>query len=173
VSRPLLKQYANFRPADFERVPVWLCVHGLDEEEPWYEDTDELTYRPWDGSPPFPRPDPEGPMTVVRCDFTLADGVRLPGFCAPPVVGSDASEQISYTQPQMFLPGGTVTGFWRGLPATPDDKRRVYAALGKDPSAVFPIRYGSGAAVVTPPFELRIDGFSWFGSDYRTIVVER
>jgi hypothetical protein len=173
MPRPILKQYRDLLRADFERAPVWVCVHGLDDVEPWYDETDELTYRPWDGALPFPRPDPEGPMTVVWCDFTLADTSRLPGFCVPPVVGSDKSEDLSYTHPQLFLPDGTVTGFWFGAAASVADKARVYAALRKRAAEVFPIRYGAAAGVVTPPFELSIPGFSWFGPDYRTVVVER
>ncbi len=48
----LLKQIQNLRPDDFEEHPVWVLCHIIDYDEPWYDDTDEETFRPWDGPLP-------------------------------------------------------------------------------------------------------------------------
>jgi hypothetical protein len=45
--KPVLKQFGDLTLADFERHPVWVSVHGLDEGAPWYDDTNEETFRPW------------------------------------------------------------------------------------------------------------------------------
>ena len=39
--KPILKQFGDLQASDFARQPVWVSVHTLDNEEPWYDDTDE------------------------------------------------------------------------------------------------------------------------------------
>ena len=69
--KPILKQFGDLVPADFAKHPVWTSVHTLDYDEPWYDDTDEETLRPWTG--PLPVGPQEG-MLFVRAKLTLADG---------------------------------------------------------------------------------------------------
>jgi hypothetical protein len=64
---------------DFERLPIWLHCHVVDYDEPWYEETDEETFRPWTGPLPVA---PESHF-LVRADFTAADGSRFVGFLTP------------------------------------------------------------------------------------------
>lgn len=44
---PELREFGELGPEDFERHPVWILCHPADYDEPWYEDTDEETFRPW------------------------------------------------------------------------------------------------------------------------------
>ena len=34
-------------PDDFATHPVWVSCHSVDYDEPWYDGTDEETFRPW------------------------------------------------------------------------------------------------------------------------------
>jgi hypothetical protein len=62
-AKPELKQFGDLTPADFERHPVWIACHWEDEGEPWYDETDEATFRPWTGA--LPAAPSEG-MFLVR-----------------------------------------------------------------------------------------------------------
>ena len=83
--KPVLKQAWDLSRADFERHPVWIGVHGVDESEWWYEKTDEATYRPWTGSLPV---SPEGRFLRVRATMELHNGSRYEGVIRPVLVGS-------------------------------------------------------------------------------------
>jgi hypothetical protein len=50
--KPELKQFGDLCPADFERYPVWIACHTEDFAEPWFNETDEETFRPWSGALP-------------------------------------------------------------------------------------------------------------------------
>jgi hypothetical protein len=76
-TRPLLKQFADLSPADFEQHPVWIGCHTVDYDEPRYDETDEETFRLWTGELPA---DPSEGMLLVRVTCTLADGSRLSAF---------------------------------------------------------------------------------------------
>ena len=78
--KPNLKQFGDLTPADFVEHPVWASVHTLDYDEPWYDETDEETFRPWIGELPV---SPEDGMFLVRAKLTLADGRVLDGFITP------------------------------------------------------------------------------------------
>lgn len=43
--RPLLRQFNDLRPQDFEEHSVWVNCHVIDYDEPWYDDTDAETFR--------------------------------------------------------------------------------------------------------------------------------
>jgi hypothetical protein len=47
--KPELRQFGSLTAEDFERIPVWLACHVADYDEPWYDETDEETFRPWSG----------------------------------------------------------------------------------------------------------------------------
>jgi hypothetical protein len=51
--KPELKKECDLSPTDFACQAVWLNVHAHDSNEPWYEECDEETFRPWTGSLPF------------------------------------------------------------------------------------------------------------------------
>ena len=74
---PELKQSDELKLADFERHPVWIGVHGLDEARPWYARCNEATYRPWTRDLPI-----SGRVgkVFVSSRLDLADGTGYPGF---------------------------------------------------------------------------------------------
>jgi hypothetical protein len=151
---PLLKQYSDLRPADFEEHPVWVSVHTMDYDEPWYDETDEETFRPWTGALPV---DPAGGMFLVAAKFALADESDYPGFLTP-AVGEPSDHQIGDIQPQLFTPRGDRIAFWFGMsPLDQEVLDDVYGALGVPREAVFPISFAaqSGLALGTASGILR------------------
>ena len=99
MAKPLLKQLKQFGSlvlADFDQHPVWIACHGVDDEEPWLDETDEETFRPWTGDMPTA---PTDGMLVVEATIELADGAKLPGFITPSLDAGDLGTQ----QPQIFI----------------------------------------------------------------------
>jgi hypothetical protein len=107
MAKPELKQFGDLLPADFDRHAVWINCHFSDYEEPWYEETDEETFRPWNGLLPV---SPADGMLLVRAVLVLADGTRFPGFVTP----ASREEDLGTQQPQIFI-GQRQFGFWGGV----------------------------------------------------------
>jgi len=165
-----LRQYGDLRARDFESHPVWMCVHGVDEDEPWYYDADELTYRPWTGPLPYRSGEPGNPMVVARVSFRLADGTVWPGFSTPPFrPDGPAGVHVSYMQPQIFFPDdGRFGSFWHGLGDVSDAEReRFYSELKKSPNEVFPLTFTFDPGLLDVPFVGTIEGFSSLTDDGR------
>jgi hypothetical protein len=80
MSTPELKQFGDLVEADFVQHPVWIGCHTADYDEPWYDETDEETFRPWIGSG---SPGPSEGMLLVRATIELSDGTAFPGFVTP------------------------------------------------------------------------------------------
>ena len=99
-----LKQFGELNAEDFQRHPVWIGCRTADYGKPWYEDTDEETFRPFTGALPV---DQNEGMLLVRVVIELKDGSRYPGFIAP---GSGLGAQ----QPQIFVDDRRF-GFWGGM----------------------------------------------------------
>jgi hypothetical protein len=134
MSQPELKQYVDLTVADFERHPVWIGCHIADYDEPWYEQTDEETFRPWTGGLPV---DPSEPMLLVRATIELHDGSRHPGFVTPSLDDGDIGSQ----QPQIFVAGQRF-GFWGGILGVDATERQAfYTAVGRNAGDVFPARF--------------------------------
>ncbi|MEQ1854490.1 MAG: hypothetical protein ABMA01_23205, partial [Chthoniobacteraceae bacterium] len=168
-TKPLLKQFRDLAPSDFVTHPVWVGCHTLDYDEPWYDDTDEETFRPWSDAIPI---EPGAEMFLVRASLTLADGTILPGFVTPQPDAADAG--LGMTQPQLFSPDGRGFSFWYGI-STPDsaEKRALYAALSKSPEAVFPITCSAAPDFTRGGLTISIPGFCSYGPDHETIVVQQ
>jgi hypothetical protein len=47
-------------------------LSSVDNDEPWYDDTDEETFRPWLSEIPVAADE----MYLVACEFMMADGSR-------------------------------------------------------------------------------------------------
>ena len=158
MSIPELKQFADLGQSDFDRHAVWIGCHTADSGEPWYDDTDEETFRPWNG-PPGPGPS-EG-MLLVRATLELADGTRFPGFVTPAFDDDDLGIQ----QPQIFV-GGRIYGFWGGRAGVSLPVRQAfYAALGKTPEAVFPLRFTVATGLATGFVSGEVLGFYRIAGD--------
>jgi len=162
--KPELRQFGSLTAEDLERVPVWLACHIADYDEAWYDETDEETFRPYSGSLPM---SPGDEMYLVKATATLAGGSTLPG-CLTPATGND----LGLAQPQVFI-GGRMFAFWGGGAGIPQQERdEFYAALGKDPGAVFPLEFTVAAALVQGGVSLQVDGF-YRSPDFKAIVVEQ
>jgi len=159
-TRPELVQFGNLTLAHFDRHPVWIACHIADYEEPWYDDTDEETFRPWIGSLPV---DASEGMTLARADFTLADGTRLEGFLTPAVDG-DPIGPLGIMQPRLFLPDGTLGAFWEGrFGRDASEHAAFYQTLGKTAAQVFPVRCTVPAGLATGITTAVLEGFYTIG----------
>lgn len=142
MSTPLLVQYVDLAAEHFTRHPVWISVHVADTDEPWYDDTDEETFRPWLGALPV---GPDDGLFLLRATFTLADGTALPGFVRPQAEAPPADDVLGLLQGEVFLPSGRREQFWNGLISRPPAGRAaLLAELGKPAGAVFPVRVAAG-----------------------------
>src|SRR5665213_1248564 len=161
MSQVELKQCYDFRQSDFISNPIWMCVFNIDVDEPWYDETDEATYRPWPGPPPYRCSGLNALDVIVRAQFTLADGTKLEGFARPPSPpDGDAGYSLGFRQPALFLPGGSMIGFWLGgRESCEPDRGQFYSELRKTPSQVFPIMYQSFPGLIDTPDAGSIDGF--------------
>ena len=136
---------------------MWASVHSLDYGEPWYDAADEETFRPWTGKLPV---SPEDGMFLVRATFKLADGRVLDGFVTPQIDSEPVD--LGIIQPQVFLPSGTRSDFWDGMFKREAKARQiVYLELGKDPKAIFPIRFAAEEGLAMGQVAGSIPGFCW------------
>ena len=154
-SRPELVQFANLTPDHFTRHPIWVQVHTLDYDEPWYDEADEETFRPWTGSLPV---NPGEAMFLVRARFTLADGSVLPGFLTPHDTAS--GPDLGTVQPQIFTQSGHRHAFWDGMFPRGDQARAAfYRDIGRDARAVFPIQFDAESGLSRGTQRGSVDGF--------------
>jgi len=152
MKKPELKQFGDLVPSDFDRHPVWIGCHTADTEEPWYDETDEETFRPWSG--PLPARPSDG-MFLVTATINLADGTALPGFVTPAFDEGDLGTQ----QPQVFVRGRRF-GFWGGTSGVPLAKRQAfYEVLGKPLAAIFPLRFGVAPGLAAGAVTGQVAGF--------------
>jgi hypothetical protein len=152
---PRLVQFGDLTPAHFIDSPVWASVHSFDYEEPWYEECDEETFRPWDG--PLPASPNDG-MFLVRARFIFADHTTFDGFVTPAIEDRNDERLLGTIQPQLFLENGERVAFWLGMFGNPtSDCAAFYAKIGKSANAVFPMKFRSidGLASGTTTGELR------------------
>jgi hypothetical protein len=154
MSRPLLKQFGDLRPADFKGYPIWVSVHSLDCDEEWYDETDEETFRPWLGE----RPVGAEEMFLVNARFTFADGTECDGFVTP-TASRDGLRNMGSIQPQVFSPAGERFAFWFGMFESSDKIERFYRSFAKSSSQVFPIRFQPQLGLTSAVASGEIPGF--------------
>ena len=131
--RPTLKQFGHLGPGDFIAHPVWVSCHTVDYDEPWYDDTDEETFRPWLGEVPVAVDE----MYLLACDFIMADGSRYPGFATP----AFESDDMGVIQPQVFSPSGKRYAFCLGMFARQEQIDAFYVDFAKRSSSIFPVTF--------------------------------
>jgi hypothetical protein len=152
MARPELKQFGELEPEDFDRHPVWIGCHTADYGKPWYESTDEETFRPWTGKLPA---DHSQGMLLVKANFELMDGSRYSGFVTP----SDKSDDLGIQQPQMFV-GEQRFSFWGGMFGIPGDSQQaLYEVLNKAPRDIFPLEFGASPGLATGVVTGQVAGF--------------
>lgn len=181
MSIPILKQLPDLTDADMAAHPSWVCGHTADYDEPWYDDCDDETYRPWSGALPASAGEE---ILLVRAEFTLACGACCPGAFHPAGVDWDEpltrrtkgggtvrlqtiSERhggspvaiLRIHQPFLFL-NGQQHHFWGGLRGVAQDRRQaLYQAAGHPPEDVFPIRFSAEPGLVTGITAGQVEGF--------------
>ena len=182
---PEMKQEYDLSPADFVRQPVWVGVHNYDSDEPWYEQSDEETFRPWTG--PLPFSESRG-FVLVAATFELADGSVYPGYCR--AVGNDwdlppqpttmrngtqdkpqswssmhGGSQLSVLllqNPIIFIDGRSFDFQLRIPELRKTAIRSFYAAIAKQPSDVFPVRFAAKSGLAAGITSGQLDGFYHF-----------
>ena len=150
--KPELKQIGDLSPADFNRHPVWIACHTEDRGKPWFDETNEETFRPWMGTLPVR---PSDGMLLVRATFELNDNSKHEGFLTPAFKEAD----LGTLQPHLFV-GGKSFGFWGGMFGVRADRRTAfYKARGKGRDAVFPMHFSARPDLATGVVAGRLDGF--------------
>jgi len=150
-ARPELKQFGDLTAGDFERHPVWVHCHVVDYDEPWYDETDEETFRPWAA----PLTVTQGSSFLVRADFVAADGSRFTGFLTP----SESSWPFATNHPHLFA-GPFMIAFWEGIvTGAAKFRARLYEVTGKSARELFPLRATTSPGLVEPPVEDLVEGF--------------
>jgi len=189
MQAPEMKQEYDLKFDDFVRHSVWIGVHNFDSGEPWYELSDEQTFRPWTGALPFD--EPRG-FVLVTATFELADGSRYPGYFRavredwdvplPPRRMSDGNYTkplqwsarrsgsplsiLSLHCPIIFAVGRSLDFHLRlKEPRRKTHIKDFYATLGKQPSEVFPVRFHADPRLANRIVDGRMEGFYAFPLD--------
>ncbi|MGS0765193.1 hypothetical protein [Syntrophomonas curvata] len=141
-NKPIIKQFGELTLHDFYEYPVWVQCHVMDYEEPWYDETDEETFRPWLGELPV---SPSLAIFLVKSKFILADGTKYDGFITPGEPGkSNNVGGLGYIQPYVFVNNKKKIGFWFGILSdnyVKEEKKLIYSLIGKKPEDIFPILF--------------------------------
>jgi hypothetical protein len=141
----------------FEEHPVWIACHVEDFGEPWYDDTDEETFRPWTGNVPIESGES---MFLVVAKGTLADGSTFDSFLTPS--GDDGD--LGQSQPHLFVDGIAYV-FWTGILGTNSTVvDAFYSDICRTAGEVFPIRFSVAPSFVHGGTEIDVPGFVGIGS---------
>ena len=176
MRRPEIKQFIDLRAEDFDLHPIWIGCYTADYDEPWYDDVDQESFRPWIGETPVSSGDG---IFLIRATLALADGSKYPGFVSPAtgpkqasvglrlglnrLFGNANSDQnariISETQPHIFVGQRPPFGFWGGSFGNQEAERRTfYADIGKEAGGIFPIQFATDNSLAIEITSGRIDG---------------
>jgi hypothetical protein len=129
--RPNLKQFIHLMPEDFLTYPVWISCHSVDLDEPWYDDTDEETFRPWTSDIPIAA----NGMYLVASEFMMVGGSRHYGFATPAL----EPDEMGRIEPQIFSPSEKRHAFCLGMFLRQEEITGFYTDFAKGPSSVFPL----------------------------------
>jgi hypothetical protein len=161
MAKPELKQFGELDAEDFERHPVWIGCHTADYGKPWYEGTDEETFRPWKGKLPV---GPAEGMLLVRAVIELHDGSRYQGFVTPAIEERDDRRPeehclLGTQQPELFV-GEKRFGFWGGMGGiSARAQQELYMALEKTPDTIFPLHFSTDPGLTSGLATGHVDGF--------------
>ncbi len=156
-NRPILKQFSELKQLDFTKHPVWVHCHIIDYNKPWYNDTNEETFRPWSGKFPVK---PSYTTFLVRSAFTLNDGTVYQGFVTPvEEFKDDIQMHLGTIQPHILHPSMGVVPFWYGFRKPRSEEiKNCYKLLQKTAGEVFPMHFKIG-----PNLSTGISGGKLFG----------
>lgn len=188
MSSPVLKDQSTLAESDFACFPVWVRAQDYDKDEPWYRETTEQTYRPWDGPLPVVTRF-QFPFVLLAASFRLASGGSYPGYIQA------ATEQWDTPIPPRRMRDGTLMkplqwslrhgGTTRSILALHcpvvfihgraydfqlrrDHRLRkrcvldLYKAVGKSPEDLFPITFWADPTLFNGIVSGQIDGFYSF-----------
>jgi hypothetical protein len=169
MAKPLLRQFADLTARDFENAPVWIGCHTADYDEAWYDETDEETFRPYDG--PLPA-SPEQGMLLIRASIIMNDGTGLSGFVTPafPDEPEDGGRILGTQQPIAFTPMGQVRFWFGGFEPRQEDIEHAYRALGREAGDIFPSRFSVTAGLASGNTVGTVNGFYWL-EDFSQVKV--
>jgi hypothetical protein len=178
---PEMKQISELSLGDFRRHPVWVGVHNLDSDQPWYSLSNEDTYRPWAGDYPVAS---EMTFVLASASYELRDGSRYSGFIRVVSCNWDVPRParmrnghiVQYPAPSSRHGGSPLTvigfqrpcifvgekrfGIWYARKGISEDRRReFYTTIGKSPEDVFPLRFDVDAALATGLRSGQLEGF--------------
>jgi hypothetical protein len=156
---PELVQFGALRLGHFEQSPIWVNCHTQDQDEPWHDDTDEETFRPWLGETPV---GPELGMFLVAAGLKTAGGTGFGGFMTPCSYtdGVEMDSALGIMQPYLFLPSGRPQGFWHGgLAIAPEELASFYDEIAQSPERIFPIAFAATPGLATGITSGLIQGF--------------
>jgi hypothetical protein len=160
---PPLKQLDELRVGDFALHPVWINCHVDDYDEPWYEQTDEETFRPWTGALPV---SPSQGTFLVRAPARSRDGAMYSGFLTPAF-----EPDFGALRPDIFI-GDRPWGFWGGMPGVQVGwRQQFYEAARKEPDELFPLSVACNGGLASGVTSCEVDGFCWLQG--ASVVVER
>ena len=176
---PLLRQEWNLTPSDLEKVPIWMCVHGNDQDEKWYQACDESTFRPWDGSTQALT----DRLLLVRVSMILTDRRQYVGVCYSgntftlpnersrrPIHPTAEDRQVRQLQPRMFAEN-RLFAFWGGLGGIPSaDRQAFYSTLNGSAETIFPISFDADLEGLSTSPKGLIRGFFRLLSDDSVVV---
>jgi len=161
--RPNLKQFVHLKSGDLVTHPVWASCHSVDDDEPWYEETDEETCRPWPSEIPVAADE----MYLVAGEFAMADGSCHQGFATPAL----EPNEMGLIQPQIFSPSGKRHAFSLGMFPRQEEINGFYTDFAKRPSPVFPVTFSALPGLTTAFCSGVIQGFmASSGSAVRVIA---
>jgi hypothetical protein len=167
---PLLRQFGDLTARDFQAHPVWVGCHTADYDQPWYDQTDEETFRPFMGKLPA---SPEEGMLLVRARAVLSDGTTFPAMVTPafPDEAEDGGRILGTQQPSVFAPTARVMFWYGGFEPTPEAIDSAYRALGaKSAAAVFPLRFEVESGLTSGQANAVVKGFYWL-RDFKDVTV--
>ena len=183
--RPEMKRECDLAVADFVRCPVWIGVHNFDVDQPWYEEADEETVRPWTGKIPF---NERRGSAIITAQFKLADGSVYAGYChavpanwdAPEITagrnrgnqqralswsemhGGNPSSLILLQNPVLFVADRSFDFQLRTRELRERQVQDFFALLQKKPSDVFPIQFNGTDGLASGIISSTIEGFFSF-----------
>ena len=185
MDRPEMKRESELTASDFVRSPVWVGVHNFDVDQPWYEEADEETVRPWFGKIPFN----EGRGTaIIAAQFKLADGSIFAGYCHtvtanwddPEIAvgetggsqkralswskmhGGNPSSVILLQSPVMFAENCSFDFQLRIGQLRERQIEDFFSVLKRKPNDVFPIKFSGQVGIASGIISGTIEGFFSF-----------
>ena len=169
--KPILKQFGDLTPKDFEKYPVWVQYHIIDYDEKWYDQTNEETFRPWIGELPV---SPDFAMYLILADLKLNDGETFSGFITLATESeNNEPNNLGLIQPQIFTKTGKRIGFWTGM--FPKDRAEIddfYKSMNRNPDQIFPISFKAHDTLTLGKSSGIINGFLTIGKDKGIIITK-